>query len=173
MPDSIDRGFTMIELLIVAGLLAIIVALTVPGLMRARIAANEASAIASMRVTAAAQKAFLATCGNGGYATDYRVLGRTGPNGEASFISDDLGTSATPTKSGYTYALAAGAGSSAGPDDCQGAPTATHYYATGVPTAFGSSGTRSFAVNSLSMIWQVTDAAAPGEPFGPPSTAVR
>ena len=173
MTQSSDRGFTMVELLIVVALLALIAAFAVPGLMRARVAANEASAIGSMRVTAAAQKAYLATCGNGGYATDFLTLGQVGPSGEAAFISADLGTSSTPTKSGYSFTMAAGAGSSAGPDDCNGTPTATHYYATGVPTSFGSTGTRSFAVNSLSMIWQALDAAAPSEPFGPPATPVQ
>jgi prepilin-type N-terminal cleavage/methylation domain-containing protein len=173
MSHHTERGFTMIELLIVVGLLAIILALVVPGLMRARVAANEASAIAGLRVTAAAQKAYLSTCGAGGYAADFLALGRTGPNGEPPFISDNLGTSETPTQSGYTYALASGAGATAGPDDCYGSATVTNYYATAVPIGFGSTGTRSFAVSSLSTIWQVTEATAPSEPFGPPATPVQ
>jgi type II secretory pathway pseudopilin PulG len=163
----------MVELMIVVAILAIIAALVIPGLLRARVAANEASAIGSMRVTAAAQKAYLATCGNGGYATDFLALGRTGPAGEAAFISDDLGQSAAPTKSGYAFTLGRGAGASTGPDDCHGSPTTTHYYATAVPTDYGGTGSRAFAVNSLSTIWQVNAATAPTEPFGPPATVVQ
>ena len=63
----------------------------------------------------------------------------------------------------------------AGPNDCHemSNPTNSTFYATGVPMAFGQTGSRSFAVNQLNTIWQEDDAVAPAEPFGPPATPVR
>ena len=68
----------------------------------------------------------------------------------------DLGSSAAPQKSGYNFTLGAGAGSAAGPNDCNGTATITAYYATAVPQTVGTTGTRSFAVNAGNTIWQVT-----------------
>ncbi len=101
------------------------------------------------------------------------VLGSTGPAGAPAFISDDLGRSATPDKAGYAYTLGAGADNVAGPDDCDGTPTISAYYATAVPTAPNWTGNRSFAVNTGSVIWEVTGAAAPTEPFGPPAAPIN
>ena len=70
MSKRSDSGFTLVELLIVVAVIGIIAAIAVPGLLRARIAGNEASAIASLRVVNSAQQAYMATCGNGFYASD-------------------------------------------------------------------------------------------------------
>lgn len=167
-----DDGFTLLELLIAVGIVSLVAALAVPGLLRARMTANEVGAIGSLRVTAAAQKAYASTCGQGAYAESFVVLGSTGPAGTPAFISDDLGQSVTPTKAGYTYTLEPGANSIAGPDDCSGKPTITGYYATAVPTTPGWTGGRSFAVGSNSVIWELAGAAAPAEPFGPPAAPI-
>jgi type II secretory pathway pseudopilin PulG len=163
----------MIELLIVIAILSILAALAVPRLMRARVAANEAGAIASLRVTAAAQKAYNSTCGRGHYAASFLVLGTSGPAGAPAFISDDLGLSLTPTKAGYTYGLGPGAGAVPGPLDCNGTATRSTYYASAVPVSHGWTGTRSFAVNADSVIWEIAAAAAPAEPFAAPATPIN
>jgi type IV pilus assembly protein PilA len=159
-----DQGFTLIELLIVVAIIAVIAAIAVPGLLRARMTGNETSAIASLKVTTSSQVAYSASCGNGGYAATFVVLGTPIMAGSEPFISADLGASASPLRSGYTFTMNAGVAAS-GPNDCLARTTNSGYYATATPQAFGSTGTRVFAVDAGNTVWQSTTAAAPAEPF--------
>src|SRR5262245_5683499 len=166
-----ENGFTLIELLIVVAIISILAALATAGLLRSRMTANEVGAIASLRVVATAQKVYAVSCGGGAYATTFIVLG-TPPGGGQSFLSADLGSSLTPMKSGYAYALSPGAGSGPGPLDCNGQATNSAYYAAASPLST-MTGNRAFAVNATSTVWQLMGATPPAEPFAAPATPIK
>ena len=131
-------GFSLIELLIVVAIILIIAAIAIPNLLRARIAANEASAAASVRKMATAEIAYNTTYPTIGYATNLTSLGgpTTGclPSSTTACILDNVLSSGS--KSGYSFAAlgfsAAGANSS--------------FMVGAVPQSYNQSGERDFCI---------------------------
>jgi type IV pilus assembly protein PilA len=104
-----QKGFSLIELLIVVAIILIIAAIAIPNLLRAKIAANQSSAVGSLRSINTACVAFSTSYGQ--YPAALSNLGPIGSGGTASSTSADLIDSvlSAGTKSGYTFSFTAGA----------------------------------------------------------------
>ena len=159
-----SRGFSLIELLIVVAIILIIAAIAIPNLLRSRIAANQASAVGSLRTLNTAEVTY-ATTYNTGYSA---TLGYLGPNASGSSpvataagLVDEVlsgvsgtggATATTSAKSGYQFTYTADPNPSGGKNNV--------YSFTATPVSVGTTGTNYYYTDQSGVIRQNSTAVA-------------
>jgi type IV pilus assembly protein PilA len=130
-----QKGFSLIELLIVVAIILIIAAIAIPNLLRARMAANESSAVGSVRSINTAEVMYNTTYPLTGFAATLPILGSPAgvctPSSTTACLIDSVLSKGV--KSGYTFTSGA-----------TGGPPAVSYFVNGAPTTLNQTGIRAF-----------------------------
>jgi type IV pilus assembly protein PilA len=137
-----QKGFSLIELLLVVGVILIISAIAVPSFLRSRMRANEASAVASIRTIDTAAVTYSVSYPDLGFPTNLSMLGGADPCAASSTTAclvDD--TVAQGTKSGYAFVWVG-----------DGAKPSVSFTITGAPQAPGSSGQSTYCSDQTAVI---------------------
>ena len=114
-----EAGFTLIDMLFVIALIGLLSTLAIPGLMRARGAAQSSSALGTMRVLNSAQISYAISCGLGFYSPDLPTLAKIPPGAKEGFVAPELASGPTFIKSGYSFSMA-GTAVPGAPATCNG-----------------------------------------------------
>ena len=139
-----QKGFSLIELLIVVAIILIIAAIAIPNLLRAKMAANEASAVGSLRTINTSAVMYSVTY-SVGYPRTLASLGGSSSSAATSTAAELIDTVlAAGTKSGYVFTYTPGTADAAGATDT--------YTITATPVTAGTTGQRMFFTDQSGVI---------------------
>ena len=146
-----DQGFSLIELLIVVAIILIIAAIAIPNLLKSKMAANQSSAVASLRTMNTSEVTYSSTYNQGFSST----LAQLGPPASGSASSTTAGlidsVLAAGAKSGYTFAYTAGAAVNG---------VTPSYTITASPSTPGTTGQNYYFTDESAVIRQNSSATA-------------
>ncbi|HEU0207541.1 MAG TPA: prepilin-type N-terminal cleavage/methylation domain-containing protein [Candidatus Udaeobacter sp.] len=135
-----QKGFSLIELLIVVAIILIIAAIAIPNLLKSKMAANESSAVGSLRTITTAEIAYATACPDKGFSAALTDL--NDGTGCAPMQGEIDAALAGGTKSGYSFSYANGGET----------PVVVTFKVNADPSSPGSSGTRDFFVDQTGVI---------------------
>ncbi len=155
-----QTGFSLIELLIVVAIILIIAAIAIPNLIRSKMAANEASAVSTLRTLTTAEISYQSTWGNG-FAPGLANLAPASPAtcDSAGLVDNLLSSANTFNKSGYAFTYTPGAALSTAGPGCTAAGSSS-FKVNADPQSRGGTGQRSFYVDETGTIRANPAAAA-------------
>ena len=149
-----NRGFTLLELLIVLAIVAILLSIAAVVYQQGRIRGGEAAAIAALDAINQSQFAYMQTCGRQRYAPTLGELGKPIPGTSSAFLSPDLAREGEEVlKSGYIFRMS-GTPVPDAPKTCTGAVPVSGYKVTADPAVPGVAGEHHFATNTDRVIFE-------------------
>ncbi len=142
------KGFTLVEIMIVVAIIALLAAIAIPNLLRARLNANESAAIATCQTLSSALQSFQAANPATGFPA---TLAGLAPAGEPPYVDGTLAVAA-PTRQGYTFTYTQVAGAGTNPS--------VQYHIAAAPITPNVTGIRGFYIDEQGVVCAIATSAA-------------